>query len=180
MSISNFQLLISNFQLSWDLLIIIIFIGATFLYGLTLGRNKLIALLISTYFSLIIIGSIPWKTVSAFFGLKDLSSPTPTFKIFLFLALILFFFFLIPQSVLGSVLRVGKGRQGPWVHILIFAILQIGLLASIILSFLPSKVIIDLNPLVKQVLLGQLPQFFWMTIPILALVLIRKKKVEID
>ena len=168
---------IGNFQFSWDLILIIIFIGAAFLYGLTLGKNKLIALLISTYFSLVIINSIPFKEVIAFFGLKGL--PSPTLKTFLFLALILFFFFLIPHSILSSVIRIGKAGVGSWFQILIFSILEIGLLASIILSFRPSKVITDLSPLVKQIFLGQTPQFFWILVPILALVLWRRKGVEI-
>ena len=174
---SSFQSILTIFtNPSWDLILIVIFIGAAFLYGLILGRNKLIALLLSTYFSLVIIGSVPWKTVVTLFGSKDLSSPTA--KIYLFLALILFFFFIIPHSALGSSLRLARRGQSSWFQILIFAICQIGLLASIILSFLPSKVITDLSPLIKQFFVGQTPQFFWITIPILAMVLLRKRHIE--
>jgi len=175
----NFQSILTSFtNPSWDLILIVVFIGAAFLYGLILGRNKLIALLLSTYFSLVIIGAVPWKTFVALFGLKDL--PSPTFRIYLFLALILFFFFIIPHSVLGSSLRIAKHGQSSWFQILIFAICQIGLLTSIILSFLPSKVIADLSPLIKQFFVGQTPQFFWLTIPIFAMVLLRKKHKEED
>lgn len=168
--------LLSNFHLtaSWDLLVIVIFIGVAFLYGLTLGKNRLIILLLSTYFSLVIVGSIPWRIILTIFGLKDL--PSPTFKIFLFLAIILFFLFLIPHSVLGSSLGLGKHSRSSWFQILILSVLQIGLLASIILSFLSPKVIIDLNPLVKQFFLGQMPQFFWLSMPILAMIFLRRKE----
>ena len=169
--------LISNFHFlpSWDLLILVVFAAAAFLYGLSLGRGRLVMLLLATYFSFIVVEFAPWNIISPYLGLKN-GLPSPTFEIFCFLALLLFFFFLMP----GSILTIKKRGRAIWLQILILAILQIGLLASIILSFLPAKVLPDLHILVKKFFLGPVPSFVWKTIPLLALVLLRRKRAEMD
>lgn len=169
--------LISNFHFlpSWDLLIIVVFAAAAFLYGLSLGRGRLVMLLLATYFSFVVLEFAPWNIISPYLGLKT-SSPSPTFEIFCFLALLLLFFFLMP----GSILTIKKRGRANWLQILILAILQIGLLVSIILSLLPTKVLPDLSVLVKKIFFGPVPSFAWKTIPLLALVLLRKKRAEMD
>ena len=45
---------------TWDLFIILFFLLASFVYGLTLGRDRIILILISIYMSLAVIGAAPF------------------------------------------------------------------------------------------------------------------------
>src|SRR3990167_5510778 len=100
------------------------------------------------------------------------------FFIFVFLGIILLFYFLMPRSILGSALRIRKRGDASWPQLSILGLFQIGLFAAILLSFLPAKAITDFSPLVKKIFIGPEAQFVWVTLPILAMVLMRKKRTE--
>jgi len=174
----SLQHYLSNFHLGkasgWDILIIIAFIGAIFVYGLFLGRNRIIVLILSTYFSWIICNVLPWKKITAwkFLGMVE---PSPSFKIFVFLGIILILWILIPHSVLSSPLRI-RVKEGTWVQVFILSICQIGLLLYLLFSFLPKEVIAGFAPLIKKIFIGNDARLVWMCLPILALVLMKKKK----
>lgn len=168
----------AEFSLSWDLLIVVAAIVAIVFYGFTSGKNKILIMLISTYFSFLTVQFLPWKELGAYIN-AGADFPSPTFEIFLFLALIVAFCFLLPSSVLGSGLRFGKTGRSSWYQAVIFAIFEVGLLASAVLSILPVKSLPDLNPLVNQFFLGQMALFIWIILPILGMVLLRKGRSDI-
>ncbi len=162
---------------SWDWILIFIFLAVAFVYGLSMGRNRLAILILGTYFSLIITKNLPWSDL-AFIGIKG--APDPIVQIFIFLAIILGFFFLIPHSALGSAARLrGRGRSSWW-QAVILGILQIGLLLAVVISFLSSKISDALSPLAKNIFVGHLAQFLWLLFPILAVMFLRRKRHEID
>ena len=168
----------AGFTFSWDLLIIIAAIIGVVLYGFTSGKNKIFTFLLSTYFSFLIVEFLPWKDLGAYLNYKK-DFPSATFEIFVFLALIVAFCFLFPNSALGSSLRLGRTGRSSWYQVIIFSILQVGVLASAVLSFLPAKNLPDLNSLVKQLFIGQTPLFIWILLPILGIILLRKGRAEI-
>ncbi|MFH1671306.1 MAG: hypothetical protein ABH889_00820, partial [Candidatus Portnoybacteria bacterium] len=55
---------LANFHIGaasgWDLFIGLVFLVAVLIYGFFLGRNRIIILLISSYFSFSIIKALPW------------------------------------------------------------------------------------------------------------------------
>jgi len=170
---------LNNFSLSgsWDWVMIFIFLGIAFVYGLSMGRNRLAVVILGTYFSFILTKNIPWSALS-FAGVKD--APSSTAQIFIFLGLILGFYFLIPHSALGSVMRLrGRNRSGWW-QSLVLAVLQIGLILAIIIAFLPVNIISGLSPLAKTIFVGQLAQFIWLALPILAIMFMRHRRYEIE
>lgn len=160
----------------WDLFILLIFLLAVLIYGFFLGRNRIIVLLLSSYFSLAIIQVIPWKRLSAFKWLNIDAEPSSSLKIIIFLAMILLFYFLIPRSVLSSALRIRKRGDASWWQIFLLSVVQIGLLMMIIFSFLPLQSLNNLGSLIKKLFLGPEAQFIWITLPILVMVLMRRKK----
>ena len=172
--------LLTNFHIGtasgWDLFIILIFLMAVLVYGFFLGRNRMIILLISSYFSLTIINVLPWSKISSLGWLRLEQSPSASLRILVFLGMILLFYFLIPRSVLSSTLRIKKRGDASWLQLFILSIVQIGLLAVVILSFLPIEAITDFSPLVKKVFIGLEAQFIWLTLPILTIVLMRRKR----
>lgn len=172
------QGILSSFHIGaasgWDIFIILVFLIAVLIYGFFLGRNRMIVLLVSTYFSFSIVQVIPWQKLSdiAWLGIEK----TPSIRIFVFLGFILLFFFLIPRSVLSSALRLRKRGEASWIQLFLLSIVQIGLLAMIIFSFLPKEAIEALAPFIQKIFIGSDAQFVWITLPILVVILMRRKK----
>lgn len=123
--------------------IVLIFLAVAFIYGLAMGRSRLTTIILGVYFSFIIVGAIPWKELS-FLGTG--AAPDSTVLIFIFLALILGFYFLIPHSALRTMLKIQGRRSSSWWQTLILSVLQIGLILEIVVGFLPTKVTADLSP----------------------------------
>lgn len=172
--------LLTNFHIGpasgWDLFIILVFLIAVFVYGFFLGRNRMILLLLSSYFSLIISQVIPWSRLTSLGWLGLGQEPSASFKILVFLGMILLFYFFIPRSVLSSALRIRKRGEASWLQLFILSIVQLALIAVVILSFLSAEVIANFSPLVKKIFIGPEAQFIWLTLPILTIVLMRRKK----
>ncbi|MBU1136798.1 hypothetical protein KKD72_00300 [Patescibacteria group bacterium] len=171
---------LANFQIGaasgWDLFIGLTFIIAVLVYGLFLGRNRLIVLLLSSYFSLSIVNVLPWKRLSDFGWLGIGDGPSASLKIIIFLGIILLFYFLIPRSLISSVLRIRKRGEASWLRLLVLSVVQVGLLAMAILSFLPEEALADIGSVVKMIFVGSEAQFVWITLPILTVVLMRRNR----
>jgi len=172
--------LLTNFHIGtasgWDLFIILVFLIAVFVYGFFLGRNRMILLLLSSYFSLIISQVIPWSRLTSLGWLGLGQGPSVSLKILVFLGLILLFYFLIPRSILSSSLRIKKRGDASWLQLFILSIVQIALMVVVILSFLSVEVVASFSPLVKKIFIGPEAQFIWLTLPILTIALMRRKR----
>ena len=150
-----------------------IFVILAFFYGMWMGRSRIIALTLGIYFSYILTQAIPWKELK-FLGVKN--PPESMVQIFVFLALILGLYFLIPYSGLRHSLKLGSRDRAGWWQILIASIFQIGLGIEVAISFLSAKVLIDLNPFVRTIFVGETAKFIWFLLPILALMFLRSPK----
>jgi len=170
----------TNFHLGaasgWDLFIGLAFLTAVLVYGFFLGRNRLIILLLSSYFALLISRVIPWGKLATWEWLGVQKGPSASTQIIVFLALVLFFYFLIPRSVLSSVLRIRKRGEAAWWQLFILSIMQVGLLVAVIFSFLNPAELADLAPLIKKLFINPNAEFVWITLPILTMTLMRRKK----
>jgi len=172
-------LAITNFSWSgyWDWIIVLVFLAVAFIYGLSMGRHRLVILILGTYFSFVLTKFFPWSQMT-FSGLKE--SPGSTIQIFIFLAIILAFYFLIPHSALGSVMRLrGRGRSSWW-QSLVLSVLQVGLILAVIVSFLPAKIVDNLSVFTKTVFVGAIAQFLWLLLPIVAIMFLRRKRHGIE
>lgn len=165
------------FTPTWDLLFLIGAAVAVFLYGMTSGKGKVLVLLLSTYFSFFITALAPWRQIGEFLN-QGKNFPSATFEVFVFLALVLAFCFLIPHSAIGLIARVSKGGRSAWWQIGVFSVLEAGFLSVAILSFLPAKDVAGLNPLINQFFTGEMPKFIWTLLPVLAIVFLRRGRVE--
>jgi len=170
MNFSFFQNLDLANSLNWTA--IFIFLAVAFLYGLSMGRNRMVAIMLGTYFSYILAKNIPWKELD-FLGLKE--APSSSAQIFIFLALILGFYFLIPHSSLRHTFKLGGKNKGNWWQALLLSILQIGLILEMVVGFLSIKSLNNLNPLAKMIFSGDWPRFIWFILPILALMFLHSK-----
>ena len=180
----RFQSFLASFHIGaatgWDIFIILIALIAIFIYGFLLGRNRIVLVLLSSYFSLIIMKFLPWARLSELKWLGIGETPASSLQIIIFLALILFFYMFLPRSILSSVARIRKRGDTSWIHTSILATLQIGLLVSIVFSFLPEEASAKVMPLVKKIFLGSGAQFIWVVLPLLAVFLLKKPKKHED
>jgi hypothetical protein len=156
-------------QPSWDLLIIFLFIVSAFFYGFSLGRNRIIVILISIYMALAVANNFPY--------LKEITSQTPLAKLFAFQVLFFLIIFIISLFLLSRAgLPQGIRGRGRWWEIIIFSILHVGLLISVILSFLPSEALKELIPFTQLIFVSDLARFLWIALPIVAMVLIKEEE----
>ena len=173
----NFSFL-NNFSLSGssDWILLLIFLAVALVYGLSMGRSRLVVVTLGIYFSFILTRAIPWKQLT-FLGIKE--APTSTVQIFIFLALILGFYFLIPHSALRSALKLQGRRRSGWWPVLILSILQIGLILEVVIGFLPAKVVAGLSPLAQLIFSGPIAQFCWLLLPISAIMFLRSRQYDV-
>lgn len=165
-----------NFQKpTWDLVIIIVFILAAFVYGLSMGRDRILLVLIAIYMALAVIQSAPFIRNITWQGLGE--NQSFIFQIGIFLFSFLFIFYCLSRSPLLSALGQSQAPGGWW-QVVLFSILHVGLLMSIALSLLPNSALDVLSAFTKQIFAGEMPRFYWTIAPIVALMLIRSKKEE--
>lgn len=168
-------------QPSWDLFIILFFIVAALLYGLSLGRDRVIVILISVYMALAVVNSAPYiGAFSADVGIDKFF----VFRISAFVVVFIALFFLMSRSALMSTVA-NSDSHGSWWQVLLFSFLHVGLLISITLSFLPAGAADTLAPLTQRLFVSDGGRFFWIVTPIIAMILIKggaadKKKFKYD
>jgi hypothetical protein len=165
-----------NSLFAGDWLLALIFLVAAFVYGLSMGRNRLVIVMLGVYFSYILTRAIPWKELS-FIGVKE--TPGSTVQIFVFLALVVGFYFLLPHSAFRAVVKLQGRRRTSWWQVLILGILQIGLILELVVTFLPAKNVAALSPLAQTIFIGPLVQFLWLLLPILVLMFLRTRQYEV-
>lgn len=156
--------------LGWQFLIPVILALAIFIYGISLGRNRLLGLLLSTYLALVIVRTIPWS-------LFRVTAPSFGLQIVVLLALVFFIFIFLPGSSLGDGLGLSyKKVKTALIWLFIFAILQLGLFTSVILSFLPEDNLTKVPEFIKKIFASPQGHFIWLALPLLVMILYRKKK----
>lgn len=152
---------------------VLIFLAVALVYGLTMGRNRLVAVMLASYLSFLLTKAIPWGGLG-FLGIKQ--PPPANVQIFIFLAIILGFYFLIPRSAWGSIWHLRGRSHGSWWQILTLSVLQIGLTLELVITFLPSKAVASFSPLAQRILLGSTTHFFWLLLPILAVLFLHQRR----
>jgi hypothetical protein len=163
---------------SWDLLLILFFLVASFVYGLTLGRDRVILVLLSMYLSMAVINAAPFID-----NLTPLGADTATifyYRIGIFLALFVALFFLLARSAVLQSLARSDAPRSLW-QVLLFSMLHVGLLISITISFIPEELHTELSTVTREWFVGQESEFFWVVAPIIAMALIRgsgKRKIK--
>lgn len=160
---------------TWDLFIILFFIVGALLYGLSLGRDRIIVILVSIYMGLAVVSNAPY--------LRDFNAELTinqnfVIRIGVFLGIFVLLFFLLSRSALLKTL--GSDARGSWWQVIVFSFLQCGLMISVTLSFLPAGTSENLSPFIQQAFLSDPARFSWLILPILMMAFIKGKKKEED
>ncbi|PIS40876.1 MAG: hypothetical protein COT26_01065 [Candidatus Kerfeldbacteria bacterium CG08_land_8_20_14_0_20_43_14] len=152
-------------QPSWDLFIILFFVIAAFLYGLSLGRDRIIVIMVSIYMGLAIVNTAPFLANTVI----TIQSPF-VIKISVFLGVFVALFFFLSRSALLRTLAASDA-QGRWWQVLIYSILHVGLLVSVVLNYLNPAAIAKLAPLTQRIFATPNARFIWIIAPIIAMIL---------
>ncbi len=160
---------------SWDLFIILFFVIAAFLYGLSLGRDRIIVILVSIYMSLAVATNAPFlRDVGFQQSVNEKLQSLFVIQISMFLFVFILLFFLLSRSALMKTIGAGD-ESGKWWHVFLFSFLHVGLIISIVLSFLPADALNNLSLLTRQIFTSDIGRFVWIVGPILAMIIVRGK-----
>ena len=156
---------------SWDLFIVMFFVVTVFLYGISLGRDRIIVILISIYISIAVVQTAPF--LGAMHADINIGQDY-AFRIASFLGLFLLLFFLLSRTALTAIFA--NLAAGEWWQVLFFSAFQVGLLVSITLSYLPKEAIATLAPLTQTLFATETGRFFWVVAPLVGMVLLKPEK----
>jgi hypothetical protein len=156
---------------TWDLFILMFFITVGILFAFTLGKARILFVLLSLYVGLAITSSLSFFITEEKSSILRLGSAS-ALKITVFILCVVVLFILFSRM---GVLSSFSVKINPLV-ILFFSFLQVGLLISIILSFLPSETILSFAPLTQKLFTANYSKILWMVVPIIAMALIKKKE----
>jgi hypothetical protein len=161
---------------SWDLFIFLFFIVATFVYGFTLGRSRIMVLLVSTYMALAVIyaATLPGglfsggTTGSVTVG----SSPFFIVQITAFIGAMLLIFFFLSNSALRRAFAASDVQGKAW-QIIAFSLLHAGLLVASILSFIPQERRVALLDTTQTLFANNTALFIWTLLPIIVMMFVK-------
>ena len=163
-------------QPNWDLFIILFFVVAAFLYGLSLGRDRVIVILVSIYMGLAIVNTAPYlNDFSAEVSFNNAS----IFKVTIFLGIFIALFFLLSRSALLHTIAASDS-PGRWWQSILFSFFHVGLMISIVMAYLPKDIVNNVSAGMRNLFISDPAKFFWLVAPIVVMVLIRKGKKSIE
>ncbi|MFH1426136.1 MAG: hypothetical protein ABIG66_01750 [Candidatus Kerfeldbacteria bacterium] len=154
---------------SWDVFLILFFLVAALLYGISLGRDRIIVILISIYMALAVVETVPnfilnidWNNQYAF-------------QITTFISVFVILFFLISRSALLRTLGNNASR-GKFLHTIIFSVLHVGLMISISMTYLPASMIGKFAPFTQTIFTNEWMVFAWVVAPIVAMIVLGRRE----
>ncbi|MFA5990904.1 MAG: hypothetical protein WC794_01495 [Candidatus Doudnabacteria bacterium] len=152
---------------SWDLFIILFWGVASVFYAFSAGRGRIISLLMSLYISKLLVLQAPWlanainqKLPSSLASLQQLVS---------FLIILVILFVLLSRYAFRT--SVDGRHFGSIPFVLVFAVLQIGLLINTVLGYLAVSGK-SFSPLVTLIFLSNSSSFIWLILPLIFLIIL--------
>ena len=156
-------------QASWDVLIFFGLLGTVLLYALLNSRNQMLALIFSLYVSQLVFEH--FRLLDPFLKSESASATDVFyFQAALYLVIIAIVATIIYKKVFGD----GGPRFMLW-KIAVMTILAVGLFANSFLRLLPIGDLYKISPLITRVFIGENQTFLWLTLPIIALLVIIRR-----
>jgi hypothetical protein len=147
---------------SWDLFLLAFFAMGALLYGVSLGKDRIIAIIVSIYMSLAVVNALPDFVLNIKFN------DNFTLQVTAFISIFVVLFFLLSRSaVLNS---LDTSDQGRWWQVLIFSVLHVGLLVSVSMSFMPLVFLQKFSIFTQFIFTNEWTKFGWIILPIIAMI----------
>lgn len=145
-----------------DVTLLIVVVLASFIFGVFIGRSRLISVLISAYISVAVISVVPVAYLSDY-----------NYQVIAFLALLIILVLSGRKMFEVSISGVGSGFM--W-RVFLLSFLEVILVASIVISFLPAKIALGyVSPSSYVYLASQEAKLIWMVAPLVFLLFIQKR-----
>jgi len=152
---------------SWDLFLLAFFAVGSLLYGMSLGKDRIIAILVSIYMALAVVNALPDFVLNIKFN------DNFTLQITTFISVFVVLFFLLSRSAILNSLDTSS--QGKWWQVIIFSVLHVGLLISVTMSFMPPAFLNKFADITKLVFTNEWASFGWIIAPIIAMIVFGKR-----
>lgn len=155
---------INWFVPSWDLFVVLFFVVFVLLYGLSLGKERSLVMIASTYIGYAVASNLPFVD-QALAQTANLGS-AETLRLVIFLATMASLFVLFARTgVFG-----GGGGQSIVLTIML-SVFHVGLFISIVFSFLPTDFVEQFSGFVRIIFDSDLAHFVWLLSPVFGLYL---------
>ena len=155
---------------SWDLFIFLFWAVASVIYAFTAGRGRIINILISVYMAKLLVLEAPFLTSAIESRLPSSVGAVQQLVVFLILFLLLFVF--LGRYAFKT--SADSHHLGSMLFGLVFAVLQVGLLINIVLTFLPQTIQTSFSQLIQNVFINYPVSFIWLIAPLAYLILLGK------
>lgn len=152
---------------TWDLFIGLFFVISALIYGISLGRERILVILVSIYMSFAVASNLPFinEEVSQRINL----GPAFVMRMVIFLVLIAALFLLFTR--MGLFMSSSSRTNLPLV--ILFSLLHVGLFISIIFSFMPAAFASQVSETTRAIFDSDVGRFLWILSPVVALYLAR-------
>lgn len=152
---------------TWDVFILLFFVIAAFIYGMSMGRDRILVIVVSIYMALAIVQYAPFLQQEYFVTLGN----GYVVQVTSFLSLFIVLFFVFSRSALLKTLA--GSNSGKWWQVLLFSFLHVGLLISVALSFLPQEALNHLSPMTRDIFAQEYARFGWVIAPVLLMSVVK-------
>lgn len=133
---------------------------AVLAYGVFVGRDRMVTLLLSFYLALAVLTNAPLiASASRSLHIQD----RPTLQLTWFLGIFLLMFFLLWRS---DILRGLAHERGSWWQSMLLVVLQLGLMASIVLFLLPPALLGGVPQMLTQLFMSDIGRTVWLVAPL--------------
>lgn len=151
-------------QPAWDVIVLVFFGVAGSVYGVMVGRMRLIAIFFALYVS---------QLLFEHFAFLDRFVTGKTILEIFFFRATAFIILLILLSLLfiKTVFR-GRDADRPWWQIFFLSFLEVGLLVSAIFRLMPARELFTFSPVVNKIFASDGAYFLWLTLPLVGLFVI--------
>jgi len=157
---------------TWDLFVLVFFIAASFIFGISLGKARIIVILVSLYMTMAVLSAAPFlKQLDAEVAIPQMIA----IKVSVFMIAFIGIFFLVSRSALTHTI-VGSDEQGSVWQIILFSFFLVGLLIDTVLTYTNLFSLDALSPAAKMAFGSDWAKFFWVAAPVVAMILLRKKE----
>jgi hypothetical protein len=143
--------------------LLLFFAAGALLYGLTLGRDRIVIIMVSIYMGLAMVTNAPYlRDISGTFNQVALRA-----GIFVGIFILLFLFL----SRNATLRAIDSGRGGGIFQTALFSVLHVGLLVSVGLSLMPNSALGEFSAQTRGLFVSDPARFAWLIAPIGAMMI---------
>lgn len=162
-------------QPSWDMIVMMFLLFGGLLYGMSLGRDRLVLTTIAIYMALAIVDAAPFvnQTLAA---RVNFAGYDVDIKVVAFLGLLVVLLFVLSRGALFRSL-LGTPGGGSFIQSTILSFAHSGLIVAVVMSYLPAAAVDRFSPFIRQSFVGDWQLFWWLLAPVVIMLLFTRRKV---